>query len=97
MTKRHQTAEELLIGTRLPPGPRSHLIGHPFTRQRRILLTANQPITGSIKGGPAGSEAVFTGRHLRQGRRPCHTIITMMNTVWGLWRTPLLLGDVRWA
>lgn len=80
MTMRRRAGKEPLIGTCLPQGPHSRLIGHPFTRQRCILLTANQPITGSITAGLLAARQSLQALHLGQGRRPCHRIITMMNT-----------------
>lgn len=87
MTMSSRAGKEPLIGTCLPWGPYSPLIGHPFTRQRHILLTANQPITVSITGGLLAERQSLQAQHLRQGRRPCHRIITMMNMAVGLWQS----------
>lgn len=72
------------MGTCLPKGPHSLRIGHPFTTQQCILLTANQPITGSITGDLLAERQPLQALHLRQRRRPCHGIIIMMNKAAGL-------------
>ncbi|CAL8395587.1 unnamed protein product, partial [Boreogadus saida] len=48
--------------------------------QQGILFAANQPIKGSITEGPLAAGKSLQAPGLRQGRRPCHEIITMMNT-----------------
>lgn len=68
MTMGRRAGKEPLIGACLPWGPHSRLIGHPFTRQRHILLTANQPITVSITGGLLAAKQSLQALHLRQGR-----------------------------
>lgn len=59
MTMKRWGGKQPLIGTFLPWGPHSHLIGHPFTRQRHILCrqSANYRLHNRR---PVGSKAVFT-------------------------------------
>lgn len=85
MTMRRWARKEPLIGTCLPWGLHSRLIGHPFTRQWSILLTANQPITSSGTGGLLAARQCVQALSLGQGSRPCHRIITMMNMASALW------------
>lgn len=61
MTMSHLAGKELFNGyLSAPQGSCSPRIGHLFTRQWRILQTANQPITGSITGDPLVVRQSFT-------------------------------------